>query len=125
MTNFGSDLSEGPGEDLADPDGDGLSILLEYSLGLDPNVSGQRSASVEMTGGNLEYLYQRSTAARENGMLYQVEWSDTMETGTWSVENVVEETLGTEGALENIKATIPAGSSDRRFLRLRVSGGTN
>ncbi len=125
LTNFGSDLSEGPGEDLADPDGDGLSNLLEYSLGLDPNVSGQRSASVEMTGGNLEYLYQRSTAARENGMLYQVEWSDTMETGTWSVENVVEETLGTEGALENIKATIPAGSSDRRFLRLRVSGGTN
>ncbi|MEY3896617.1 MAG: hypothetical protein RLZZ214_2137, partial [Verrucomicrobiota bacterium] len=125
FANFGSYASEASGEDAADPDHDGLSNLLEYSLGLNPNASGSLSASLALNGANLEYTYSRSTAAKDNGMSYQIEWSDTLEAGSWSRETVSEQITSTEGALETVKASIPAGDTGKHFLRLRVAAAGN
>ncbi|MEY4243798.1 MAG: hypothetical protein RLZZ245_1383, partial [Verrucomicrobiota bacterium] len=51
---------------------------------------------------------------------YQIEWSDTLEVGSWSTETVTQEIQSTQGALETVKASVPAGSGGKRFLRLRV-----
>jgi alpha-tubulin suppressor-like RCC1 family protein len=125
FANFGGYSSENSGADAADPDGDGLSNLLEYALGLDPNASGTFPASLALNGANLEYTYSRSIAAKDNGVAYQIEWSDTLDVGSWSVETVTEQITSTEGALETVKASIPAGTGAKRFLRLRVTAVTN
>lgn len=125
FANFGSYVSENSAADSADPDHDGLSNLLEYALGLDPNVSGAVPASLALNGAILEYTYTRSTAAKANGVAYQIEWSDTLDTGSWRTETVTEQITTTQGALETVKASIPAGTAGKRFLRLRVSAAAN
>ena len=123
FANFGSYASENSAADAADPDGDGLNNLLEYALGLDPNASGVIPATLAPNGANLEYNYTRSTAAKDNGVTYQIEWSDTLEAGSWSTETVSEEVTSTQGALETVKTSVPAGTGGKRFLRLRVVSG--
>lgn len=119
--NFGSYASANSGADSADPDHDGLNNLLEYALGTAPNASGVIPAVLALNGANLEYSYTRSTAAKDNGMNYQIEWSDTLAVGSWSTETVTQQIQGSQGALETVKATIPAGNGGKRFLRLRVT----
>jgi alpha-tubulin suppressor-like RCC1 family protein len=125
FTNFGSYASANSGADAADPDGDGLSNLLEYALGLDPNACGVMPATVALNGANLEYTYTRSTAAKDSGVAYQIEWSDTLEAGSWSTETVTQQITSTEAALETVKTSIPAGNNGKRFLRLRVAAAGN
>jgi hypothetical protein len=120
FANFGSYASANSAADAADPDHDGLSNLLEYALGLDPNSSGVMPAVLALNGANLEYTYSRSVAAKDNGVTYQIEWSETLEAGSWSTETVTQQITSTQEALETVKASAPAGSGGKRFLRLRV-----
>jgi len=120
FTNFGSYDSVDSGADSADPDHDGLNNLLEYALGLNPNTSGVIPATLALNGASLEYTYTRSTAAKDNGVTYQIEWSDTLEAGSWSTETVTQQITSTQGALETVKASVPAGTGGKRFLRLHV-----
>ena len=120
FTNFGSYDSLGSAADSADPDGDGLSNLMEYALGTGPNSSGVMPAVLALNGANLEYTFTRSTAAKDNGVTYQIEWSDTLAAGSWSTETVNQEITSTQGAVETVKASIPKGTTGNRFLRLKV-----
>jgi hypothetical protein len=120
FANFGSYSSDASAADSADPDGDGLSNLMEYALGTGPNSSGVIPAVLALNGANLEYTYTRSTAAKDNGVTYQIEWSETLEAGSWSSETVTQEITSTQGALETVKASVPAGTTGKRFLRLKV-----
>jgi hypothetical protein len=120
FANFGSYTSDGSAADSADPDGDGLSNLMEYALGTGPNSSGVMPAVLALNGANLEYTYTRSTAAKDNGVTYQIEWSETLEAGSWSTETVTQQITSTQGALETVKASIPKGTTGKRFLRLKV-----
>jgi phage gp45-like len=122
FANFGSYSSDASAADSADPDGDGLSNLMEYALGTGPNSSGVMPAVLALNGANLEYTYTRSTAAKDNGVTYQIEWSETLEAGSWSSETVTQEITSTQGALETVKASVPAGTTGKRFLRLKVQG---
>ena len=120
FTNFGSYDSLGSAADSADPDGDGLSNLMEYALGTGPNSSGVIPAVLALNGANLEYTYTRSTAAKDNGLTYQIEWSETLEAGSWSSETVTQQITSTQGTVETVKASVPKGSTGKRFLRLKV-----
>jgi hypothetical protein len=120
FTNFGSYTSDASAADAADPDGDGMSNLLEYALGTDPNNSGVMPAVLALNGANLEYSYTRSTAAKDNGVTHQIEWSETLEAGSWSTQTVTQEITSTQGALETVKASVPKGTGGKRFLRLKV-----
>jgi hypothetical protein len=118
QTHFGSPANTGNAADGADPDGDGLKNLLEYALNLPPNAASRVPAAVQAAGGNLEYTYTRGTAAYNGGTTFQVEWSDDLT--TWFTTGVVESLLSDDGTQQQVKATLPAGSGGRRFVRLRV-----
>jgi hypothetical protein len=52
---------------------------------------------------------------------YIVEWSDSL-APEWSVEDVTERIVSDNGIIQNVEATIPAGSAGCRFVRLRATG---
>jgi hypothetical protein len=120
FANFGSYDPVASAADSADPDGDGLNNLLEYALGTAPNTSGVMPAVLALNGANLEYTYTRSTAAKDNGVTYQIEWSDTLEADSWSTQTVTQQITSEKGR-ETVKASVPKGNGGKRFLRLRVS----
>jgi hypothetical protein len=98
-----------------------LANLAEYALGLDPTRPDPSPGSVVLNGSVLEYRYTRSLAAKNAGIVYLVEWSDTLAANDWSTAGVVETVLSASGDREEIKATVsPTGS--RRFMRLRFLG---
>jgi len=105
----------------ADPDRDGVANLLEFATGSDPNLPGQAPGNLVRSGQTLEFTFSRSITALNNGTLYDVEWSDTLVAPSWSRSGVTQAVLSDDGIRQNLKASIPAGTSGRRFVRLKVS----
>ncbi len=117
----GNDLPS-PADWLADADGDGFSILLEYALGGNPTVpSSGISPVLEKQDGLWNFLFPR----RKYGLAsasYIVETSETLASESW--ETVDDLSLLGEtpsGDFQEIKATLPESSTGRRFVRLRVA----
>ena len=104
----------------ADPDRDGVANLLEFAIGSDPNLPGQAPGSLGRSGQTLEFTYSRSVAALNNGTQFEVEWSDTLAAAPWSRSGVTQAVHSDDGIHQTIKASIPAGISGRRFVRLKV-----
>ena len=77
--------------------------------------------TLETNAPTLTYNYTRASAADAAGVSFIVEWSDTLESDSWSSIGVSQETLSDNGTLQSVKATMPSGL-DRRFVRLRVTG---
>lgn len=113
-------LSGTSGGPSLDPDGDGLSNLMEYALGMNPVLQSSLPANAVLNAGNLEYTYTRSKSALTGGIQFQVQWSETLEASSWSGSNVTEQVLSDDGTTQQVKATLPAGSGGRRFVRLQV-----
>jgi hypothetical protein len=109
--------SSGP---TLEPDFAGLQNRLEYALNLSPMQHSVVPASLIKNGGTLEYTYIRSKAAVMVGTQFQVEWSETLGAAGWSGSGVAEQVLSENGTVQQVKATLPAGSLGRRFVRLRV-----
>ena len=55
-----------------------------------------------------------------SGITHAVEWSDTLATESWSSAGVTEQTLSDNGTVQQVKASVPAGSNNRRFIHLKV-----
>ena len=56
------------------------------------------------------------------GLIFTVEWSDTLGAGSWSTADVTEETLSDDGTVQSVKAFVPSGTDGHRFVHLKVSG---
>jgi alpha-tubulin suppressor-like RCC1 family protein len=111
--------------DLADPDGDGIPNLLEYATGTDAKLPYGGSSSVALDpaapgGPRLTLTYLRRIRAAVSGVLFQVEWSDSLAPGSWSTAGVTETVTSTFGFNETVVASVPLGPT-ARFLRLRVT----
>jgi hypothetical protein len=95
----------------ADLDGDGLSILSEYAHGLSP-VHGDAPVLIqEIVGGLLRLSYFRARPE----LTYIVETSSDLV--TWSTAGVDQ-----GGSGPWVTAAVSVGGSDRKFLRLVISG---
>lgn len=76
--------------------------------------------TLEHIGESVEYTYSRSIAAMEEGSTFTVEWHDDLQTGKWSSMGLVSEVISDNGLIQQVKATLPSGAADRRFVRLKV-----
>jgi dolichol kinase len=65
--------------------------------------------------------YTRSNAAIADGILFAVEWDDTLAAIVWSDVGVTEQLLSNNGTLQTVRASLSAGAATRRFVRLRVT----
>lgn len=119
--HFGTTSNTGTAANDADPNGNGVVNLIEFAMGTPPNAPQTGGLPLPLvTGDSLQLIYTRSKSAAVKVSL-SLEWSDSLATASWSVNGVVEQVTGTVGDIETIRATLPAASSGRRFVRLRTT----
>lgn len=107
---------------LLDPDFDGVLNLMEFATALNPTLASIIPMATVKNGANLEFTYPRANTALAHGLSFIVEWSDTLLPLSWSATGVTETILSDNGTVQQVKATVPAGSSGRRFAHLKVTG---
>lgn len=115
-----------------DDDADGLSNLLEYAAGGDPTVASRFQPGgaplqpvLRVLDGvvTLEFPVREDAAAR--GLVYQIEWSDTLVPGAWTTaeppEFAVEDgPLVPPAAGFRLRTVSFDATGPRRFCRVRV-----
>jgi hypothetical protein len=122
--------------DDADPDGDGIANLMEYGLGLDPNVSSLAGAPIvwrEESTGRLRIQFNR--LSDRSGMGYVVQVSDDLETWipiAWAAaeaeamsvvegRSVIVSETGTTTKTVVVEDNTNPATPGKRFLRMYVS----
>ena len=121
QTFFGTTQGTNTAADNADPDNDGLPNLIEFATGKDPTTAQSTAVAVPtVNGSTLEYSYTRSLDALNSGTTFTVQWNDSLDPSLWSSSGVSEAVLSDNGLLQQVKATLPASSTGRRFVRLNV-----
>ena len=121
MNYFGSADNTGDGADMNDYDKDGLANLLELATGSDPKVSSNAPGTVTRNGDILEFAYNRSVGALNEGIIFNVEWSDDLSLPNWSTNGVTELVLSDDGTIQVVKASVATGDAGHRFLHLKVA----
>lgn len=96
----------------SDPDGDGVNLLLAYSLNLDPNSNPAAHMPVpRCTGDRMEISFH----GNKDGITYAVESSTNM--STWTMEGVTLSGPDSDG----IRIASVGMNGQRHFLRVAVS----
>jgi hypothetical protein len=120
FAQFGTTNNTHQAANEADWDADGYSNFMEFAMGTDPKFPTHYLVGVEKAGPQIRFTYQRSRAAMGE-VSHIVEWSDSL-APPWSAEDVTERIVSDNGIIQNVEATMPAGSAGCRFVRLRAAG---
>ena len=106
-----------------DTDKDGVPDLVEYALGMDPNVASQVGLPISAveTIGDTEYLtlsYRKDITKTD--IVYEVQTATGLQARSWATGGVVDTIVGSDGpAIELRVARVPF-DSPQRFLRLLI-----
>jgi hypothetical protein len=119
---FNTLSNTGNAANTADADHDGLVNLIEFACHLDPTSPSTMPGTASINGSTIEFTYTRSKAAMADGFTFAVEWSDLLSGVSWSGTGVTESVVSQDSQVQNIKATLAAGGSGHRFVRLKVTG---
>ncbi|MEP4078179.1 S8 family serine peptidase [Haloferula sp.] len=112
-------VNAGDAADLADPNMDGISNLMAFALGLNPLEPGVVPLELEIDGDELMVSYQRSRAGVAAGLIFDIEWSDTLQSD-WATAGVSETVESDDGLLQQVEANLAKGTG-KRFVRLQVT----
>jgi hypothetical protein len=120
QSHFGSSDNEGTGADLSDPDGDSIPNLLEYAALTNPREANTFAGQLVKNGDTLEYSIIRPSAAGLE-LSYALEWTESPD-GPWinTGAGTMPVVLSDDGSRQQVKFSLSAGGSGKRFLRLRV-----
>ncbi|MEN8255967.1 MAG: hypothetical protein ABFR33_10925, partial [Verrucomicrobiota bacterium] len=108
----------------ADTDGDGFNNLLEYALGMDPNVfdTDEAGLSADFSLDWLTYVHPRRYASAASGLDYELAYKTNLLDAAWLPLGHGYET-GTnaiDGEFEAITNEIPITGVDQAFLHLEI-----
>jgi autotransporter-associated beta strand protein len=105
---------------LADPDGDGLSNVLEYATGGDPTLAAPANIT---TGRSGEFLTLTYTRIADPALTYSVEGTNDLATTWLEVDDVLGANPATGSAAGSVTVvdTVSVATAGKRFLRLRVT----
>jgi len=117
LTNYPS-LTGNSTLSTADPDKDGSTNLMEYATAMTPNLPDRVPTSVDKIGNSIEFIYTKNKSATD--VTYTVEWSGTL-IGACSTSGVTSSVWVDGATTQQIKALVPKGTANRRFVRLRVT----
>lgn len=125
LANFGSSTNSANAADTSDPDGDGLSNLLEFSFGSNPNSAASAPAptiSSDAATSTLRLDYVRAVSAL-NAVTLVAEWTGSLATQpvVWSASGVTTTIVSDNGTLQQVRSSVPLPPSGARFLRLRAT----
>jgi M6 family metalloprotease-like protein len=121
LTHFGNSSDTGIGANSADPDSDGLHNFYEFATGTDPTaMTNTPTYGLSKSGATLIFTYQRSKEALADGWTFTVEWTDALTLPGWSPVGVTETLISEDSKVQQMEATLSAGSVGHRFVRLRV-----
>ncbi|MES2659069.1 MAG: choice-of-anchor Q domain-containing protein [Verrucomicrobiota bacterium] len=114
-TDAGNPLIAGP---AANPSKDGVSNLLKYAFGLDPNINSVAGLPESGFGGGfLTLTYTQVLAATD--LVYTVEWSPDL--NLWYSTGITQQGVGGDFTSNKIKASVSTGSNLAKFMRLKVT----
>ncbi len=71
------------------------------------------------SGSFIEFFYTRNKLAMAE-LSYDVQWTDDL-LATWDNSGITESILSDNGAVQQVKALVPKGTTDGRFVRLKVT----
>ena len=54
-------------------------------------------------------------------LVFQVEWNDQLSPNGWSTVGVAETVTSDEGLLQQVQATMPAGTAGHRYVHLKIA----
>jgi hypothetical protein len=101
---------------LDDYDSDGVANLMEFALGMNPQLATQVGLPVvDYPGGVPRMFYQMDHSLGTTQFIPET----STDLANWTSAGLTFESLGVSGRAESFRVTAPAGG-DRRFLRLRV-----
>ncbi|MCC5842045.1 MAG: sulfatase-like hydrolase/transferase [Opitutales bacterium] len=110
-----------PQDWLADTTGNGLSLLAEYALGLDP-TSGSLPPTPSLNVGAEGTTFQFSLRASDDGFSHAVEWSHTLADGDWQLLPAgYVELLETTSSARRFEATVSHALASENPLFVRLS----
>jgi predicted outer membrane repeat protein len=112
-THFGGTANSGAAADLFDGDKDGLVNLVEFAFGQNPTLASSRQLpQLEKIDGNLRYRF--TEPAGVSGVTYGAEWSATLRADDWHI-------IPDTGTPPEHLFILPAGTSDRMFMRFKIT----
>lgn len=101
-----------------DPDGDGMSNLLEFFFATDPEVADADSGPRFTTfNGETLLTYRRSTTGEIGSEV--IEMSSSLEPGSFEVMEIADPVIADQGDFELVTVAMPVGA-ERQFIRIRV-----